>query len=132
MSETRPRVLPDEGGPAVMRDTADRTRAGAATPDESGAAEQLEASTRPFASEKVGPAMVASCFLNPHWCDLGLHANCAQNATPWTIRLVRTIPGSVQQLCGLDKRLARAEILAIQRELRTSRASSAEMARVVD
>ena len=54
-----------------------------------------------------------------------------QSATPWTIRLVRTIPKSVQQLFGLDKRLARAEIVAIQRELRTSRADNSEMARVV-
>ena len=60
-----------------------------------------------------------------------LNANCAQSATPWTIRLVRTIPKSAQQLFGLDKRLARAEIVAIQRELRTSRASNSEMARVV-
>ena len=45
--------------------------------------------------------------------------------------MVRTIPKSVQQLFGLDKRLARAEILAIQRELRTSRATNSEMARVV-
>ena len=37
MSETRPRLLPDEGGSAVMCTTTDRTRAGAATPDESGA-----------------------------------------------------------------------------------------------
>jgi hypothetical protein len=44
---------------------------------------------------------------------------------------VRTIPRSVQQLCGLDKRLAHAEIVAIQRELRTSRANNSEMARVV-
>ena len=54
-----------------------------------------------------------------------------QDATPWTIRLVRTIPKSVQQIFGLDKRLARAEIVAIQRELRTSRANKSEMARVV-
>ena len=54
-----------------------------------------------------------------------------QSATPWTIRLVRTIPKSVQQLFGLDKRLARAEIVAIQREIRTSRANKSEMARVV-
>ncbi len=44
---------------------------------------------------------------------------------------MRTIPKCVQQLCGLDKRLARAEIVAIQRELRTSRANNSEMARVV-
>ena len=44
---------------------------------------------------------------------------------------MRTIPKSAQQLCGLDKRLARAEIVAIQRELRTSRADNSEMARVV-
>ncbi len=44
---------------------------------------------------------------------------------------MRTIPRSVQELCGLDKRLARAEIVAIQRELRTSRANNSEMARVV-
>jgi hypothetical protein len=44
---------------------------------------------------------------------------------------VRTIPKSARQLCGLDKRLARAEIVAIQRELRTSRANNSEMARVV-
>ena len=120
-------MLPDEGGPAVMGTTTDRTRAGAATPDES--AEQ--ASTRPLASKKVGPAMAASRFAAPHWCDLVLRANCAQSATPWTIRLVRTIPKSVQQLFGLDKRLAHAEIVAIQRELRTSRANKSEMARVV-
>ena len=54
-----------------------------------------------------------------------------QSATPWTIRLVRTIPKSVQQLFGLDKRLVRAEIVAIRRELRTSRANNTEMARVV-
>ncbi len=62
---------------------------------------------------------------------LGLHASCLRYATPWSIslRLVRAIP--VQQLVGLDQRLARAEILAIQRELRTSRASDSEMARVV-
>ena len=54
-----------------------------------------------------------------------------QDATPWTIRLVRTIPKSVQQIFGLDKRLARAEIVAIQRELRTSRANNSKMARVV-
>ena len=54
-----------------------------------------------------------------------------QSATPRTIRLVRTIPKSAQQLFGLDKRLAGAEIVAIQRELRTSRASKSEMARVV-
>ncbi len=129
MTETRPRVLPDEGGSAVMVTTTDRTRAGAATPDESGAAEQ--ASTRPLASKKVGPAMAASRCAAPHWCDFVLHANCAQIATPWTIRLVRTIPKSAQQLFGLDKRLARAEIVAIQRELRTSRADKSEMARVV-
>lgn len=103
MTETRPRVLPDHDGSAVMCTTTDRTRAGAATPDESVAAEQ--ASTRPLASKK--------------------------SATPWTIRLVRTIPKSVQQLFGLDKRLARAEIVAIQREIRTSRANKSEMARVV-
>ena len=62
---------------------------------------------------------------------MGLHQNCLQNATPWSIRLVRAIPKSVQQLFGLDKRLARAEIVAIQRELRTSRANNSEMARVV-
>jgi hypothetical protein len=45
--------------------------------------------------------------------------------------MVRTIPKSVQQLFGLDKRLGRAEIVAIQRELRTSRANKSEMARVV-
>jgi len=45
--------------------------------------------------------------------------------------MVRTIPKSVQQLFGLDKRLARAEIVAIQRELRTSRANNSKMARVV-
>ncbi len=44
---------------------------------------------------------------------------------------MRTIPKSARQLCGLDKRLARAEIVAIQRELRTSRANNSEMARVV-
>ena len=48
---------------------------------------------------------------------------------------MRTIPKSVQQIFGLDKRLARAEIVAIQRELRTSRANkvtlNTEMARVV-
>jgi hypothetical protein len=74
-------------------------------------------------------------FAASPWCDLVLHANCAQSATPWTIRLVRTIPKSVRQLFGLDKaaakRLQRAEIVAIQRELRTSRASKSEMARVV-
>ncbi len=58
--------------------------------------------------------------------------NCAQNVTPRSIQLVRTISKSAQQLFGLDKtRLARAEILAIQRELRTSRANNSEMARVV-
>ncbi len=62
MSETRPRVLHDEDGPAVRRDTTDRTRAGAATAtvDESGAAQQ--ALTRPLASKKVDPAMAASRF----------------------------------------------------------------------
>ena len=129
MSETQPRVLPDEGGPADMRDTTERTRAAAATSDESGAAQQ--ASTRPLASKKVGPAMAACRSSAPHWCDFVLHANCAQSATPWTIRLVRTIPKSAQQLFGLDKRLARAEILAIQRELRTSRANNSKMARVM-
>ena len=44
---------------------------------------------------------------------------------------MRTIPQSVQELFGLDKRLARAEIVAIKRELRTSRANNSEMARVV-
>ncbi len=62
---------------------------------------------------------------------MGLHANCLQYANPWSIRLVRAIPESVQQLFGLDKRLARAEILAIQRELRKSRASDSTMACVV-
>jgi len=75
LTKTRPRVLPDEDGSAVMCTTTDRTRAGAATPDESGAAEQ--ASTRPLASKKVGPAMAASRFAAPHWCDLVLHADCA-------------------------------------------------------
>ena len=55
----------------------------------------------------------------------------AQDATPWSIRMVRTIPKSVQQLFGLDKRLAHAEIVAIQRELRMSRANNSKMARVV-
>jgi hypothetical protein len=45
--------------------------------------------------------------------------------------MVRTIPKSVQQLFGLDKRLAHAEIVAIQRELRMSRANNSKMARVV-
>jgi hypothetical protein len=45
--------------------------------------------------------------------------------------MVRTIPKSVQQLFGLDKCLAHAEIVAIQRELRTSRANNSKMARVV-
>jgi hypothetical protein len=76
MTETRPRVLPDEGGSAVMGTTTDRTRAGAATPDESGAAEQ--ASTRPLASKKVDPAMAASRFAAPHWCDFVLHVDCAE------------------------------------------------------
>jgi hypothetical protein len=56
-------VLPDEDGPAVMRTTTDRTQAGAATPDESGAAQQ--ASTRPLASKKVDPAIAAYCFATP-------------------------------------------------------------------
>jgi hypothetical protein len=60
MSETGPRVLPDKDGTAVMGTTTDRTRAGAATPDESGAAKQ--ASTRPLASKKVGPAIAACRF----------------------------------------------------------------------
>ena len=64
-------------------------------------------------------------------CAHGAPAPCAQDATPWSIRLVRTIPKYIQQVFGLDKRLARAEIVAIQRELRTSRANNSEMARVV-
>ncbi len=122
-------MLPDKDGSALMRTTTDRTRAGAATPDESGASQQ--ASTGPLASKQVDPAMAASWFAAAHWCGVGLHADCAQNATPWTIRLVRTIPRSIQQLCGLDKRLARAEIVAIQRELRASRANNSETAYVV-
>ncbi len=61
------------------------------------------------------------------WCSM----RTVQDETPWSIRMVRTIPKSVQQLFGLDKRLARAEIVAIQRELRTSRANKSEMARVL-
>ncbi len=64
MSETQPRVLPDEGGPADMRDTTERTRAAATTLDESRAKQQ--ASTRPLASKKVDPASAASCFATPH------------------------------------------------------------------
>ena len=70
-------------------------------------------------------------YTTPQWGDLGLHQNCLQNATPWSIRLVRAIPKSVQQLFGLDKRLARAEIVAIKRECRTSRATKSKMAHVV-
>jgi hypothetical protein len=102
-------VLPDEDGTEVMRDTTDGTRAGTATSDESGAAQQV--STR---SKKVDPATAASRFATPQVLCVGLHANCAQSATPLTIRLVRTIPKSAQQLCGLDKRLARAEIVAMR------------------
>jgi hypothetical protein len=77
MTETRPHVLPDEDGSAVMCTTTDRTRSCAATPDESGAAEQ--ATTRPLASKTVGPALAACRFAlcGPPWCDLVLHADCA-------------------------------------------------------
>ncbi len=46
---------------------------------------------------------------------------------------MRTIPRSIQKLFGIDKRLAHAEIVAIKREVRASRASRnhLEMARVV-
>ena len=63
-------MLPDEDEQAVMRNATERTRAGAATSDESGAAQP--ASTRPLASKKV---VAASRFAIPHSCDLGLRAN---------------------------------------------------------
>ena len=53
-------MLPDEDEQAVIRNATDRTRAGAATSDESGAAQP--ASTRPLASQKV---VAASRFCDP-------------------------------------------------------------------
>ncbi len=90
---------------------------------------ELRSTSRP-AARRSTPQQLHPVLRPPKSCAWG-SMRTVQSATPWTIRLVRTIPKSVQQLFGLDKRLVRAEIVAIRRELRTSRANNTEMARVV-
>ncbi len=87
-------------------------------------------SKSPPAARRSSPQQLHPVLRPPKSCAWG-SMQTVQDATPWTIRLVRTIPKSAEQIFGLDKRLARAEIVAIQRELRTSRANNSETAHVV-
>jgi hypothetical protein len=58
----------------------------------------------------------------------------AQRADRWSLRLARAVPPPVQRLVGLDRRVARgaarAEIAAVERELRAARADPA-MPRII-
>ena len=122
---------------AMFRHTAEpietgTQRSGAA---ESGTAHQPSTRARKVISDATYASHTPFQAFSRHkhaCCGVRPGPHCAQRKDPWSLQLARAVPLPLQQLVGLDKRLARAsaraEIVAIERELRASRAARTDAA----